>query len=96
MTLLLTYPEHADALRHDPTLIEPMVEEILRSWLPVRTSGSEQIAGIPRYANTDFAFGGVTIQAGDLVMLGLRRANLDEQRFPIRSGSTRTAPATRT
>jgi cytochrome P450 len=82
VTLLLTYPEHADALRHDPALIEPMVEEILRSWLPMRTSGLEQAVGIPRYANTDFAFGGVTIRTGDLVMLGLRGANLDEQRFP--------------
>ncbi|MGH3673268.1 MAG: cytochrome P450, partial [Pseudonocardiaceae bacterium] len=82
VTLLLTYPEHADALRHDPALIEPMVEEILRSWLPMRTSGPEQAIGIPRYANTDFTFDGVTIRTGDLVMLGLREANLDEQRFP--------------
>ena len=83
VTLLLIHPEQADALRHDPALIEPAVEEILRSWLPMRTSGTdEQAAGLPRYANTDFTFGGVTIQTGELVMLGLRQANLDEQLFP--------------
>ncbi len=82
VTLLLAHPEQADALRHEPALIEPAVEEILRSWLPMRTSGTEQAAGLPRYANTDFAFGGVTIQTGELVMLGLRQANLDEQLFP--------------
>ena len=83
VTLLLIHPEQADALRHDPALIEPAVEEILRSWLPMRTSGTdEQAAGLPRYANTDFTFGGATIQTGELVMLGLRQANLDEQLFP--------------
>ncbi len=82
VTLLLAHPEQADALRHDPALIEPAVEEILRSWLPMRAAGTEQPAGLPRYANTDFIFGGVTIQTGELVMLGLRQANLDEQLFP--------------
>ncbi len=81
VTLLLTHPEQADALRHDPALVEPAVEEILRSWRPMRTPGTEQAAGLPRYANTDFAFGGVTIQTGELVMLGLGPANFDEQRF---------------
>ncbi|MGH3815744.1 MAG: cytochrome P450 [Pseudonocardiaceae bacterium] len=81
VVLLLTHPEQADALRHDPVLVEPAVEEILRSWLPMRTSGTEQAAGLPRYANTDFTFGGVTIQTGELVMLGLRGANLDERAF---------------
>ena len=83
VTLLLIHPGQADAMRHDPALIEPAVEEILRSWLPMRTSGTdEQAAGLPRYANTDFTFGGATIQTGELVMLGLRQANLDEQLFP--------------
>lgn len=81
--LLLTHPEQAEELRRDPALIEPAVEEILRSWVPMRTSGTaEQVAGLPRYANTDFTFDGVTFQTGELVMLGLRWANLDEQRFP--------------
>ncbi|HKR48115.1 MAG TPA: cytochrome P450 [Pseudonocardiaceae bacterium] len=81
VTLLLAHPEQADALRHDRALIEPAVEEILRSWQPMRTSETERIAGLPRYANTDFTFDGVTIQTGELVMLGLREANLDKQRF---------------
>ncbi|MGH3872482.1 MAG: cytochrome P450 [Pseudonocardiaceae bacterium] len=82
VTLLLIHPEQADALRRDPALIGPAVEEILRSWQPMRTSGIEQAAGLPRYANTDFTYGGVPIQTGELVMLGLRPANLDEQHFP--------------
>jgi cytochrome P450 len=80
--LLLTHPEQADALRHDAELITPAVEEILRLLLPTRASGAEQTIGLPRYANTNFTFGGVTIQTGELVMLGLRVANLDEQLFP--------------
>jgi cytochrome P450 len=80
--LLLTHPEQADALRHDPGLITPAVEEILRMLMPTRASGAEQPIGLPRYANTNFTFGGVTIHTGELVMLGLRVANLDEQIFP--------------
>jgi pentalenolactone synthase len=82
MTLLLAHPEQADALRHDPALVTPAVEEILRSWQPMRTSDTEQAAGLPRYANTDFTFGGVTIRTGELVMLRPRMANLDERLFP--------------
>lgn len=81
--LLLTHPQQADELRGDPALIEPAVEEMLRSWMPMRTSGTaERVAGLPRYANADFTFGGVTVRTGELVMLGLHSANLDEQRFP--------------
>jgi cytochrome P450 len=50
--------------------------------MSTRASGAERTIGLPRYANTDFAFGGVTIHTGELVMLGLRAANLDEQLFP--------------
>jgi cytochrome P450 len=82
VTLLLTHPEQADALRHDPALIGSAVEEILRLWLSMHTSVTEQAMGLLRYANTDFTFGGVTIRAGELVVLGLRAANLDEQHFP--------------
>jgi pentalenolactone synthase len=82
VTLLLTHPEQADALRHDPGLVAAAVEEILRSAPPARASGVEQTMGLPRYANTDFAFDGITIRTGDLVMLGIRAANLDEQLFP--------------
>jgi cytochrome P450 len=80
--LLLTHPEQADALRHDPELIAPAVEEILRLPLPTRASDAEQTIGLPRYANADFTFGGVTVHTGELVMLGLSMANLDEQLFP--------------
>ncbi|MBV8541077.1 MAG: cytochrome P450 [Pseudonocardiales bacterium] len=82
MILLLTRPEQADALRHDPELVAPAVEEILRKLLPTPASGAEQTIGLPRYANTDFTFDGVTIHTGELAMLGLRVANLDEKLFP--------------
>lgn len=79
--LLLTHPEQADALRHDPALIEPTVEEILRL-SHRRASGGVPATGMPRYANTEFTFDGVTIRSGELVMLGLSVADLDERLFP--------------
>jgi cytochrome P450 len=79
--LLLTYPEQADAVRHDPELVAPAVEEILRLPLPTRASGAEQAIGLPRYANTDFTFGGVSIRTGELVILGVSAANRDERHF---------------
>jgi pentalenolactone synthase len=38
---------------------------------------------LPRYANADIELAGVTIRAGDLVLLDLQDANLDSQRFPM-------------
>jgi cytochrome P450 len=79
--LLLTHPRQADALRQDAALIEPAVEEILR-FSHRRPSGGEQATGVHRYANTDFTFDGVTIRTGELVILGLSAADLDERHFP--------------
>jgi cytochrome P450 len=76
VTLLLTHPEQADALRHDPALVAPAVEEILRL-----RKYHRQSMGIPRYANTDFTFGGVSIRTGELVILGVSAANRDERHF---------------
>lgn len=75
-TLLLTHPEQAEALRRDPALVAPAVEEILR-FRKYHRHG----AGIPRYAKTDFTFGGVTIRTGELVILGVPAANHDERYF---------------
>lgn len=80
VALLLSHPEQADALRHDPALIAPAVEEILR-FSHRCPSHSRQTTGVFRYANTDFTFGDVTIRTGELVMLGLNPANLDERLF---------------
>jgi cytochrome P450 len=81
-TMLLAHPEQADTLRHDPALVAPAVEEILRSWQPMRRSWTEQAEGLLRYANNDFTFGDITIRTGELVMLRPRTANLDERLFP--------------
>lgn len=70
--LLLTNPQQHQALRDDPGLVDSAVEEILRA--PSRSGGG---GGIVRYARTDFDVGGVTIRAGDLVMLDIAAANHD-------------------
>ncbi|WP_281291822.1 cytochrome P450 [Streptomyces tailanensis] len=85
--LLLTHREQWQALLKDPALIPGVVEEILR--IPGKSSG-----GIPRYAHTDIEIQGVTIRAGDLVMLDNGAANHDGTAFtdPDRFDATRTTP----
>ncbi|MFP3988793.1 cytochrome P450 [Streptomyces sp. E11-3] len=73
--LLLTNPGQAQALRENPDLIKGAVEEILRA--PGKGGG-----GIPRYAHTDLVVDGVTIRAGDLVMLDNGAANHDAAVYP--------------
>ncbi|KWX01965.1 cytochrome P450 [Carbonactinospora thermoautotrophica] len=73
--LLLTHPEQRAALQADPSLVPRTVEEILRVAAP-----SQGV--IPRYARADIEIGGVTIRAGDLVLLALEPANRDEAVFP--------------
>jgi cytochrome P450 len=82
VVLLLTHPEQADALRRDPELITSAVEEILRMLIPIHPSGIEQTPALPRYANTGFTFGGVTIRTGELIILSVSAANLNERSFP--------------
>jgi pentalenolactone synthase len=74
--LLLTNPDQWHALLDDPALIPSAVEELLRAAL---TGGG--VGGVPRYARTDFDIDGVTIQAGDLVLLDLSAANHDPAVF---------------
>lgn len=68
--LLLTSPDQWRLLLDDPGLVPGAVEEIMRA--PGKGGG-----GIPRYAHTDIETGGVTIRAGDLVMLDNGAANHD-------------------
>jgi pentalenolactone synthase len=85
VVLLATHPDQRDALAANPTLVAPAVEEILRSALPTTgrrtaatgsgSSGDERDSGLARWANADIDVNGVTIPAGDLVMLGLQQAN---------------------
>jgi pentalenolactone synthase len=86
--LLLTSADQWQLLLGDPGLIPGAVEEIMR--VPGKGGG-----GIPRYAHTDIEIGGVTIRAGDLVMLDNGAANHDEAVFadPDRFDVTRRATA---
>lgn len=72
--LLLTHPEQWRALARDPALAPTAVEETLRA---TRTGDG----AFPRYARADFQIDGVTIKAGDLVLLSTGAANHDPSVF---------------
>jgi cytochrome P450 len=74
--LLLTNRDQWLALLDNPALIPNAVEELLRA---AATGGG--VGGIPRYARTDFDIDGVTIRAGDLVLLDIGSANHDPVAF---------------
>lgn len=87
VVLLATHPEQRDRLRRDPTGIPAAVEEILRSSLPGTARADDgRERGLARWAAADLDVGGVTIPAGDLVMLGLEQANEDPRLVGGRSG----------
>jgi pentalenolactone synthase len=85
--LLLTNPGQLAALKRDPELTSAAVEEIMRMAAP-----SEH--GLIRYAHEDVEIDGVTIRAGQLVMLATVVANRDERVYadPDRFDLTRAAP----
>lgn len=72
--LLATDPDARRAALADPKVMAGAVEEILRS---AKAGGSV----LPRYASADVEFGGVTIKAGELVLLDFTLPNFDEQVF---------------
>jgi cytochrome P450 len=71
---LLADPAQWRALRDDPALIGAAVDEVLRTQ---GTGGS----GVPRYARTDVEIAGVTVRAGELVLLDTGAANRDDAVF---------------
>ncbi len=73
--LLLTNTEQWDLLRDDPELIPKAVEELIRTGMPGGI-------GVPRYAREDIDVDGITIRAGDLVLLDPGSANHDPAVFP--------------
>ena len=72
--LLLTRPAQWRALAEDLALVPAAVEEMLRA-------GGQGGGGIPRYARTGLRIAGVTIRAGDLVLLDNGAANHDQDVF---------------
>lgn len=88
--LLLANPQQWHALVDDPGLVEAAVEETLRT---ARKGGGGAI--LLRYARTDLETDGVTIKAGDLVLLDIAAANHDPAVFaePERLDITRPASA---
>jgi pentalenolactone synthase len=71
---LLANPDQWKALVGDPTRADAAVEEILRA--PGLGGG-----GIPRYARTHLDIAGVSVRAGDLVLLDTGAANHDATVF---------------
>ncbi|MFG1824333.1 cytochrome P450 [Microbispora bryophytorum] len=69
---LLTHPEQLAALRADLDLIPRAVEELMR-FVPLGGGAS-----IARYALEDVELGGVTVRAGQAVVVSLVSANRDE------------------
>jgi cytochrome P450 PksS len=71
---LLEHPEQAHALRNDPSLAKPAVEELLRYTSPVEMATE-------RYPREDAEIEGTTIPRGELVLAVLGSANRDERHF---------------
>jgi pentalenolactone synthase len=71
---LLADPEQWRFLVEEPDMVDNAVEETLRA---SRKGGN----GVPRYARTDIDIDGVTIKAGELVLLDIGAGNHDPAEF---------------
>lgn len=72
---LLENPDARAALRDGPAAVSKVVEEVLR------IAGPGYLSVVPRWANERIDAGGVTIQPGELVLLGYHAANADPAAF---------------
>ena len=72
---LLTRPDRGDALRGGPAVVAAGVEELLR-FIPLGAS-----AGFARIATEDVDLSGVTVRAGEAVMVAVHAANRDPAVF---------------
>lgn len=72
--VLIDHPDVFAALRADPGLAEPVVEEILRYESPV--------IGTFRRAAESFEYGGLEIKENQLVVLSILSAHRDESHYP--------------
>ncbi|MEU1076489.1 MULTISPECIES: cytochrome P450 [unclassified Streptomyces] len=71
---LLEHPKQLAALRQDPSKIQAAVEELARYEGPA-------LLAIRRFPTEDVTIGGVTVPAGETVLLSLSAANRDPDRF---------------
>ncbi len=77
---LLTHPDELRLLRSRPELVPHAVEELMR-WVPLGAA-----AAFPRYATEDVELSGITVPAGDPVLVSMAAANRDERVFPDPDG----------
>lgn len=75
--LLLTHPEQRARLLAEPDLWPNAVDEILRLFHPPAATRH----GLVRYAHDDVQVGGELIARGEMVLIDIARANLDERAF---------------
>lgn len=75
MLALLRHPQVLDAVRADPGLVAPMVEEMLRYDSPI-------VPGIMKFVAADTTIAGAPIPKGDIVLLAVGSANRDPEVFP--------------
>ena len=73
MLALLQHPDQLEMLCADPALIEDAVEEMLRFYCPIQTTG--------RIAIDDMELAGQSIRKGQLVQFVLGAANRDPAKF---------------
>ncbi|HZC73230.1 MAG TPA: cytochrome P450 [Jatrophihabitans sp.] len=73
MIALLEYPEEQRELRADPALFGTAVDEMLRWWTPVMV--------FRRTATRDTRLGGVSVRAGEKVVVSFLAANRDPEVF---------------
>jgi cytochrome P450 len=72
---LLRHPDQLAALRADPARIGPALEELLRY------DGPTKMTPMLRYTLSEVTVGGVTIPAGEPLMISLSAANRDPAQF---------------
>jgi cytochrome P450 len=72
---LLRHPEQLAALRADPELTAPAVEELMRYLTVISSAG-------PRAATEDVRLGDVLVRQGETVVVALPAVNRDPGRFP--------------
>jgi cytochrome P450 len=74
MQLLIDHPDQMAAVAADHALIPNLVEEALRLESPVQM--------LPRVAKVDVEVGGVSIEAGSILMMMYGCANRDDAKYP--------------